>query len=77
MAYMERIQLCCHQLKITSAVTADLNASVKDKVETANNLIITAKNLMNSVVQVVKSCYTASNAIERKKGSKPVSQTIV
>ena len=31
-AYLERIQLCCHQLKISSAVIADLGASVKEKV---------------------------------------------
>ncbi|XP_011409567.2 PREDICTED: catenin alpha-2-like [Amphimedon queenslandica] len=72
LAYMERMQLCCHQLKITSSVSADLGASVKEAVETANSMIIAAKSLMTTVVQVVKSCYVASVAIERKDGSKSV-----
>lgn len=32
LAYMERMQLCCHQLKITSSVSADLGESVKEAV---------------------------------------------
>ena len=32
LAYLERIQLYCHQLKITSAVKADLNTSVRETV---------------------------------------------
>lgn len=32
LAYMERMQLYCHQLKITSSVSADLGESVKEAV---------------------------------------------
>ena len=31
-AYLERIQLYCHQLKITSAVKADLKTSIRETV---------------------------------------------
>ena len=71
LAYLDQVQLCSHQLKITSAVKADLNASVRETVESASALIMAAKNLMTSVVLLVKLCYIASRAIAKVKGSLP------
>eukprot|EP00731_Ephydatia_muelleri_P020418 Em0013g145a len=68
LSYLERMQLCCHQLKITSDV---LKTSAAETVECASSLLSSARNLMKSVVQVVKTCYLASKAIERSGGLLP------
>jgi catenin alpha len=71
LAYLEQVKLCCHQLKICSAVRADLRASVRERVERASALMTAAKNLTNAVVLTVKMCYIASKSIAKVKGSAP------
>ena len=69
LAYLERIRLYCHQLNITSKVKADVqNVSgelVVQGLDSATSLIQAAKNLMNSVVLIVKSSYVASTKYPR------------
>ncbi|XP_065919372.1 catenin alpha-like [Dysidea avara] len=72
-AYLQRVKLCAHQLKITSAVKADLSSSVRETVESASALIASAKNLMQAVALTVKAAYVACCAITRVGGSVPSS----
>merc|ERR1712226_1470350 len=69
LAYLQRIALHCHQLSITSRVKADVqNVSgelIVSGLDSATSLIQAAKNLMNSVVLIVKSSYVASTKYPR------------
>ena len=78
-AYLQRVKLCSHQLKITSAVKADLTSSVREtvsnllcyhgvvmvtrQVDSANALIASARNLMQTVALTVKTAYVACTAV--------------
>ena len=37
LAYLERVKLCCHQLRITSAVRADMDTSTAETVSTGED----------------------------------------
>lgn len=68
-AYLQRIQLYCHQMNITSKVKADVqNISgelIVSGLDSATSLIQAAKNLMNAVVLTVKASYVASTKYPR------------
>ncbi|KAL7673358.1 hypothetical protein ACOME3_008217 [Neoechinorhynchus agilis] len=70
LAYLDRISLFTHQLSITSRVKADVqNISgelVVSGLDSATSLIMSAKNLMNSVILVVKASYIASTKYPRR-----------
>merc|ERR1719354_508650 len=74
LAYLERISLYCHQLKMCAKVKAEVqNISgemVVSGVEGAMSLIQAAKNLMNSVVLTVKTSYVASTKFDRAGSNK-------
>jgi len=74
LAYLERISLYCHQLKMCAKVKAEVqNISgemVVSGVEGAMSLIQAAKNLMNSVVLTVKTSYVASTKFDRAGNNK-------
>lgn len=65
LAYLQRISLYCHQLKMCAKVKAEVqNISgelVVSGVDGAMSLIQAAKNLMNAVVLTVKTSYVASS----------------
>nr|XP_022914685.1 catenin alpha isoform X3 [Onthophagus taurus] len=69
LAYLQRIQLYCHQMNITSKVKADVqNISgelIVSGLDSATSLIQAAKNLMNAVVLTVKASYVASTKYPR------------
>lgn len=71
-AYLQMINLYCHQLNITSKVKADVqNISgnlIVSGLDSATSLIQAAKNLMNAVVLTVKSSYVASTKYPRING---------
>lgn len=76
-AYLQRISLYTHQLKITSKVKADVqNISgelIVSGLDSATSLIQAAKNLMNAVVLTVKATYVASTKYTRlQKDQAPV-----
>jgi len=64
LAYLQRISLYCHQLNMCAKVKAEVQYISGDMVvsgiDSAMSLIQAAKNLMNSVVQTVKTSYVAS-----------------
>ncbi|XP_039272069.2 catenin alpha-2-like [Styela clava] len=65
LAYLQRITLCCHQLKMCSKVKAEVQniaggETVLSGLDSATSLIQAAKNLMNAVVLTVKASYVAS-----------------
>lgn len=72
LAYLERIALYCHQLKICSKVKAEVQnlggELVVSGVDSAMSLIQAAKNLMNAVVQTVKASYVASTKYQKSQG---------
>jgi len=59
-AYLQRIALYCHQLNMCAKVKAEVNDEGVSSIDGATGLIQAAKNLMNSVVHVVKTSYIAS-----------------
>uniref|UniRef100_A0A1B0FD64 Alpha-catenin n=1 Tax=Glossina morsitans morsitans TaxID=37546 RepID=A0A1B0FD64_GLOMM len=69
LAYLQRIDLYCHQIQITSKVKADVqNISgelIVSGLDSATSLIQAAKNLMNAVVLTVKYSYVASTKYTR------------
>lgn len=71
-AYLQRINLYCHQLNITSKVKADVqNISgelIVSGLDSATSLIQAAKNLMNAVVLAVKASYVASTKYTKSGG---------
>lgn len=79
-AYLQRIQLYCHQMNITSKVKADVqNISgelIVSGLDSATSLIQAAKNLMNAVVLTVKASYVASTKYPRH-GTVAVSINII
>merc|ERR1719447_2185386 len=72
-AYLQRISLYTHQLKITSKVKADVqNISgelIVSGLDSATSLIQAAKNLMNAVVLTVKASSVASTKYPRQAAS--------
>ncbi|XP_044763130.1 catenin alpha [Coccinella septempunctata] len=72
LAYLQRIDLYCHQMNITSKVKADVqNISgelIVSGLDSATSLIQAAKNLMNAVVLTVKASYVASTKYPRQAG---------
>ncbi|XP_039229482.1 catenin alpha isoform X2 [Drosophila yakuba] len=70
LAYLQRIVLYCHQIKITSKVKADVqNISgelIVSGLDSATSLIQAAKNIMNAVVLTVKYSYVASTKYTRQ-----------
>uniref|UniRef100_A0A1A9WLH2 Catenin alpha n=1 Tax=Glossina brevipalpis TaxID=37001 RepID=A0A1A9WLH2_9MUSC len=70
LAYLQRIDLYCHQIQITSKVKADVqNISgelIVSGLDSATSLIQAAKNLMNAVVLTVKYSYVASTKYTRQ-----------
>jgi len=61
LAYLQRISLYCHQLNMCSKVMLEINISGGTAgLDGAMSLIQAAKNLMNAVVQTVKTSYVAS-----------------
>nr|AYN71347.1 alpha-catenin [Oscarella pearsei] len=72
LAYLERILLYCHQIRITSQVKADVTTLGGEKtsqaLENATTLVTAAKNLMNAVVMIVKLSHVALNKIAKVRG---------
>ncbi|KAI2803188.1 hypothetical protein RDWZM_001318 [Blomia tropicalis] len=79
-AYLQMINLYCHQLNITSKVKADVqNISgnlIVSGLDSATSLIQAAKNLMNAVVLTVKSSYVASTKYPRINGQQNITYPI-
>ncbi|OAF69353.1 Alpha N-catenin [Intoshia linei] len=68
-SYMQRIDLYCHQLDITSRVKADVQNIDGDVIlaglDSATSLLQSSKNLMNAVIMAVRSSYVASTKYSR------------
>ncbi|XP_065158761.1 catenin alpha-like [Atheta coriaria] len=71
LAYLQRINLYCHQISITSKVKADVQNISGELIVSgliATSLIQAAKNLMNAVVLTVTVSYVASTKYPRQPG---------
>ena len=65
-AYIHKIALYSHQLKVTAKVQGEVQVTGEEEAwtqmgdETAKSLIETARNLMSAVMLTVRACYVAS-----------------
>jgi catenin alpha len=73
LVHLDRMRLHTQQLKITSRVTLEQEEPSRETVDSASAMLTAGRNLMSSVVLVVKTCYLASSAIARAEGTVPVS----
>ncbi|CAI8041298.1 Catenin alpha [Geodia barretti] len=71
LVHLDRMRLHTQQLKITSRVTLEQEGPPGETVDSASAMLSAGRNLMDSVVQVVKTCYLASSAIARIEGTVP------
>ncbi|XP_055503152.1 catenin alpha-3-like isoform X1 [Leucoraja erinacea] len=81
LAYLEQIKLYSHQLKICSKVKAEIQNLSEELIVSAldsiTSLILSAKNLMNTVVDTVKMSYIASIKIVRLQSPSAALHSVV
>ena len=63
-AYMSESKLYAHQIKMTSKVYADLSL-IRFDTDRLSSIVISSKNLLNTVVKLVMASYIACNKIAR------------
>ncbi|KAI6661776.1 alpha-catenin [Oopsacas minuta] len=68
-AYLGETKLYSHQIKMTSKVYKDLNR-IKHNTDSLSSIVISSKNLLNTVVKLVMLSYIACNKIVKSAGSK-------
>ena len=67
-AYISESKLYAHQIKMTSKVYADLSL-IRLNTDSMSSIVISSKNLLNTVVKLVMASYTACNKIARSDNS--------
>ena len=68
-AYLSESKLYAHQIKMTSKVSADISI-VRLNTDSMSSIVISSKNLLNTVVKLVMASYIACNKIARSSDSR-------